>query len=133
MKVAVTKSGTRYVFDEAANRVVRMPRTTKNDSRPMRRDEEWLQMQIGTRVRVGEPIVMILEPLGEGFATRRVTTPVVEVSEFGEPEVLWNEIYKTYVDYLRVLSDDELQYEWEISDDEAQGLVDIEILHRVKE
>ena len=72
MKVT-TKSGTAYEFDGDLVRRV--------GGRGMRRDEEWLNFRWLQWPQVGEPMVLLLEPLGEGNVTIRTTSLVVSVDD----------------------------------------------------
>lgn len=50
-------------------------------SHDLRRDGEWLRMLNKPNMRVGEPVLMVLEPLGHGNVTYRTTSPVVRIDE----------------------------------------------------
>lgn len=71
----VTESGAVYHLD--GDRIMREGTVTE-----LRRDGEWLTLMEPPTIKVGEPMVLDLEPLSpEAVMTRRVTTPVVEVSD----------------------------------------------------
>lgn len=65
--IAHTETGSTYEFDG-----LRVRRTGN-------RDGEWLTLQSAPRIRVGWPIVMYLEPLGEGDTTEHTTSRCTEV------------------------------------------------------
>jgi hypothetical protein len=51
-------------------------------SHDMRKDGEWLQLLSPPKIKVGEHMVLILQPLSEDATfTRRETTTVLEVYE----------------------------------------------------
>lgn len=64
-----TESGTVYEFDGLSMRRVSQD--------PLRRDGEWVKMLKPVKPVIDEPMVLWLEPLGEGNVTMRLTTPVV--------------------------------------------------------
>lgn len=66
-----TEAGSVYEFDGQ-----RMKR--KSDS-TLRRDGEWIQLLVPVEPRIGEPMWLPLEPLGDGEVTVRMTTPVVSI------------------------------------------------------
>lgn len=74
-----TASGTAYDFDAGRGRVRRVP--VPGEEHAMRRDGEWLDVEPGTVPEVGFPLVMLLEPLGEGDVTQRTTSPVTGMGE----------------------------------------------------
>lgn len=76
MKVR-TESGSVYELDGS---LVRRSEFTH----PLRRDGEWVGLLNTPHVQVGEPMVLVLEPLGAGDATVRRTSLVVEVLD-GSP------------------------------------------------
>lgn len=64
-----TESGSIYEFDGLS-----MRRVSKE---PLRRDGEWVKILKPARPVIDEPMVLFLEPLGQGEFTTRITTPVV--------------------------------------------------------
>lgn len=92
---AVTASGATYEFLPDLSRVRRVsaqaPTTDQAESSfaELRRDDEWVRIvaHSGTKspasmeeIRVGYPLIITLEALGDGPGTARHTTPVVEVT-----------------------------------------------------
>ena len=67
-----TATGSVYEFEPDSVRRV-------NPAGPLRRDGDWLAVTDGTVPAVGRPMVLFLEPLGEGDSTERRTTPVVSI------------------------------------------------------
>jgi hypothetical protein len=68
-----TESGTRYRLDFTAGTVVRF------HGMPMRGDGAVLRMHWCGHVRVGDPLRIMLEPLGEGTYTFRTSSPVERI------------------------------------------------------
>lgn len=68
----LTRSGS--VYELRPGRVRRV-----NADHGLRRDGEWLELRGMAPLRIGEPMVLYLEPLGEGDVTERTTTPVVGI------------------------------------------------------
>lgn len=71
-----TESGTQYEIDEDRGRVRRVP---SQYGEGMRKDEQWIDLQILPDVTVNQPCLMILAPLGQGDATMRRTTIVTSI------------------------------------------------------
>ena len=68
----LTRSGS--VYELRPGRVRRA-----NAGHGLRRDGEWLELRGMVPLRIGEPMVLYLEPLGEGDVTERTTTPVAGI------------------------------------------------------
>lgn len=75
-----TRSGTVYEFDLLDRKVRRDP-DPNVPFNPMRRDYDWLDFEFGYPPAVGSGLVLILQPLGQGNATVRRTTPIVSIEE----------------------------------------------------
>jgi hypothetical protein len=78
--IITTKSGTEYEFDLVAGKVRRCTYTGGGE---LRRDDDWLKFTFapfGTPL-IGHPMVLLLEPLGEGNVTIRTTSSVVSIDE----------------------------------------------------
>ena len=74
MITITTQSGSIYQFEKGRVRRV-------NSDFSLRRDEDWIELHKPARIVIGEPMQLILEPLGEnkdGF-TRRDTTIVKSI------------------------------------------------------
>lgn len=73
MMIVKTETGSVYEFD--AGKVRRVEFT-----HGLRRDDDWLGCEIVYGPTIGEPMVLALEPLGEGMdVTIRRTSPVVRI------------------------------------------------------
>ncbi|WP_461225621.1 hypothetical protein [Lacticaseibacillus suihuaensis] len=72
----LTASGSEYDIEALPSGRRRVRRHNANAA--LRRDDDWLFLA-GIKARIGQPAVLILEPLGEGAVTTRLTTPVVAV------------------------------------------------------
>jgi len=68
-----TESGTRYRLDFTAGTVARF------HGSPMRGDGNQIRMHWCGHVRVGDPLRIMLEPLGEGNFTFRTSSPIVRI------------------------------------------------------
>ena len=73
MKKIITETGS--VYENDGDRVRRVGK------HKLRRDGEWLQLLEPVHVKVGHSVKMVLEPLGDGVATIRTTSKVVEIIE----------------------------------------------------
>lgn len=72
--IVTTRSGTRYEFSGFEVR--------RLGGDALRRDEEWLKFEWGNGwPEVGKPMILLLEPLGEGNVTIRTTTEVVSIDD----------------------------------------------------
>lgn len=73
-----TESGSTYQMTVADGKgyVQRLP---GNESSNLRRDSENLTLLETVEIEIGKPGYFALEPLGEGFATVRITTPVISI------------------------------------------------------
>lgn len=72
--IVTTESGTEYEFTPDHTRVRRLGGDT------LRRDGDWLGVTLASPITLDQPIVMFLEPLGEGNVTIRTTSRVVGVN-----------------------------------------------------
>lgn len=73
-----TESGTTYEIDLDEGRVRRLP---SQYGEGLRKDNDWIDLQILPDVTVGSPCTMILAPLGQGGSTMRRTTIVMTVED----------------------------------------------------
>lgn len=72
-----TASGTTYELSRDQSRIRRI---SLYGNPNMRHDGDWLKMLRTPDIQVGSPVILVLEPLGEGAAaTFRTTTTVEEV------------------------------------------------------
>lgn len=71
-----TESGTFYEIAADLSSVRRL-----SPNAAMRRDNEWLKVTEMGEIALGQPLIFMLEPLGEGDVTLRRTTPVVSIEE----------------------------------------------------
>lgn len=75
-----TETGSLYeVVDDKMRRVI-------PGLEELRRDGDWLQVLSRTEPLIGQPMKFVLEPLGEGDVTFRVTSAVVAITDIEEPE-----------------------------------------------
>jgi hypothetical protein len=91
-----TQSGSSYLIDLDAMRLVRTPMSTNKELAPaageplshrLRRDGQWLKIIHIGRVVVGERLELVLEPLGDPMTvavTHRLTTEVVSISRWAQ-------------------------------------------------
>lgn len=77
MRTITTENGSIYTVDEEQLLIKRLPST--DPVARLRRDDEWVRLQrpLPRRSLVGENAAFILEPLGEGNVTVRLTTTVL--------------------------------------------------------
>lgn len=73
-----TETGSVYEFNDTLTSVRRLEVGGESDA--LRRDGDWLDLQIAPHITVGQSMVLALEPLGEGDVTVRATSRVVAVS-----------------------------------------------------
>lgn len=73
--LVTTESGTEYAFNADLTSVMRV------GDRAMRRDNQWVDLKLEPIIILGEPMVLWLEPLGDGDVTVRQTSPVVSIEE----------------------------------------------------
>lgn len=73
MKVT-TETGSTYEFDMPGLKMRRV-----NENWVLRRDQEWVKMLAKPQVVIGQEMVILLEPLGGGDMTTRITTRVTEI------------------------------------------------------
>lgn len=71
-----TESGTFYEISADYRSVRRL-----SPDSGMRRDNEWLKIFELGEIVIGQPLIFVLEPLGDGGATYRRTSPVVSIEE----------------------------------------------------
>lgn len=69
-----TATGSMYELDPDNRRVRRVEST-----HALRRDGDWLHVQNDPNPEIGQPMVLFLEPLGEGTVTIRTTSLVTRV------------------------------------------------------
>ena len=74
--IVETETGGIYLFDQG--RVMRL-RDGEVEESALRRDGDWLQLLNTPPVTVGQPIHLMLHPLGEGYATLRITSQVTAI------------------------------------------------------
>lgn len=84
-----TASGAVHVLDHDARTLVRLPRAAEpregnSESRALRRDEETLRVLDIHVLQIGAPMIAFLEPLGEGNATMRTTSTVLEITKLDD-------------------------------------------------
>jgi hypothetical protein len=80
MLQVTTESGAIYLFEQGLGRVMRVQTDSPTT---MRRDEDWIGVH-GVKMTMGQSMVLLLDPLGEGSFTERTTTPVVDVVWIGD-------------------------------------------------
>lgn len=91
MLKVLTESGTAYYFVRADGfRVFRV------GGGSLRRDGAWLRVKDLPDIEVGEPMRMMLEPLGEGDFTLRVTSPIVSYKAVIDVETKSSGFCKTH-------------------------------------
>lgn len=74
--IVTTETGSKYEFkDDIISKLVRRV----NPEGALRRDSEWLKYDMSLEPEVGYPMLLWLEPLGDGFATMRQTSAVTEI------------------------------------------------------
>lgn len=89
MKV-ITHSGTVYTFRKNDDGDLCIHRERTFPFGAMRRDEEWLCGDIeNLPVEIGKPLMLVLEPLGDGPFTWRSTTAVIEIEDPYPDLVAW--------------------------------------------
>ncbi len=71
-----TESGSEYEYDPEGQRVRRSPADGM-----MRRDYQWVDLLMPPTITVGSSAELVLEPLGEGNATIRTTSPVTHIED----------------------------------------------------
>jgi len=75
--IVETETGSIYLFDQG--RVMRL-RDGETKEGALRRDGDWLQILSEPEgIAVGQPMNLILQPLGEGHATFRITSLVTAI------------------------------------------------------
>ncbi|WP_303754200.1 hypothetical protein [Enterococcus sp. S86.2] len=74
-----TESGSTYILIIDENRKVWLERKNENSDLSLRRDNEKLYVQEIVRLQVGLSAVFVLEPLGKGEVTTRITSKVLEI------------------------------------------------------
>ena len=111
--IVETETGSIYLFDQG--RVMRL-RDGETTESALRRDGDWLQLVSIPLVAVGEPMRLVLQPLGEGYATLRITSRVTAIHT-GEEE---SETMKTI---------EELTAELEAAIKTARDLLGIDTIH----
>lgn len=80
--VVTTESGTMYLLDLDRDVVIRSPRESGSDIAHMRRDGDELPLlELFQEPAVGGPLMMLLDLLGNGVATIRVTSDIVDIKE----------------------------------------------------
>ena len=81
--IVETETGSIYLFDQG--RVMRL-RDGETTESALRRDGDWLQLLSIPLIAVGEPMRLVLQPLGEGYATLRITSRVTAIHTGEESE-----------------------------------------------
>ena len=83
--IVETETGSIYLFDQGWVMRLRDGETTES---ALRRDGDWLQLLSAPAVTVGQSINLMLQPLGEGYATLRITSRVTAIYTEGESETM---------------------------------------------
>ena len=83
--IVETETGSIYLFDQG--RVMRL-RDGETTESALRRDGDWLQLLSIPLIAVGEPMRLVLQPLGEGYATLRITSRVTAIHTEEESETM---------------------------------------------
>jgi len=83
--IVETETGSIYLFDQG--RVMRL-RDGETTESALRRDGDWLRLLSIPLIAVGEPMRLVLQPLGEGYATLRVTSRVTAIYTEEESETM---------------------------------------------
>ncbi|KAF1296615.1 hypothetical protein BAU15_14840 [Enterococcus sp. JM4C] len=78
--VFVTDSGSIYTLIINHNKEKWLERNNGDGSLSLRRDNERIFIQSIVRLEVGKSAVFLLEPLGLGNVTTRVTTEVIDIT-----------------------------------------------------
>ena len=112
--IVETETGSIYLFDQG--RVMRL-RDGETTESALRRDGDWLRLLSIPLIAVGEPMRLVLQPLGEGYATLRITSRVTAIHT-GEEE--GSETMKTI---------EELTAELEAAIKTARDLLGIDTIH----
>lgn len=77
--IYITESGSAHRVDHQAKLYTRVPKGTH--PLQLRQDGVEISFRDVNFPQVGDCLVLMLEPLGEGEATLRLTAPVVEIVE----------------------------------------------------
>lgn len=84
--VVETESGSFYDLRPGRTRwwIRRLPGLLKDESKPLRKDGEWLSLVSKPELKVGTSMILLLEPLGDTVTndfTMRRTSRVVKVTK----------------------------------------------------
>ena len=82
--IVETETGSIYLFDQG--RVMRL-RDGETTESALRRDGDWLRLLSIPLIAVGEPMRLVLQPIGEGYATR-ITSRVTAIHTEEESETV---------------------------------------------